>query len=76
MTTKRKPIARARGLVITPEAVAAYRKGDSLALKRALGLKPWQGSPVGLPEGERPIWWNADDWALQHELRAALEAAS
>jgi hypothetical protein len=27
---------------ITPEAAAAFLAGDGLALRRALGLKPWE----------------------------------
>ncbi len=31
---------------ITPEAVDAFRAGDYLGLHRALGLAPWETSPL------------------------------
>lgn len=63
---------------ITVEAVAAYRAGDWLGLHRALGLKPWQPSPLDAV-GECP--WNGNSagatfWPLAVELRAELESAS
>jgi hypothetical protein len=73
MTKRRTP--KTREHAITPLAVEAYRKGEHLPLKRALGLKPWQSSPLQLPDGPRPAWWDEADWKLQVELRAELEAA-
>jgi hypothetical protein len=61
MPTNRTPIGRKAITRITPEAVAAWKRADFMALHRALGLKPWQPSPLpsevtalGVCEGERP----------------------
>jgi hypothetical protein len=73
MPSKRRTTKR-RDHAITPEAVAAFRRGDRAALHRALGLKPWHPSPLSA-EGEAP--WSdstmgAKSWALVVELRAEL----
>lgn len=62
---------------ITPEAVAAYRAGDELALHRALRLRPWQASPIGAvgPCPWPPGTGGHESWALAVELRAELERA-
>lgn len=59
---------------ITPEAIDAFRKGDRVSLHRALGLKPWQHSPLDVGGSERPEWIDPADWALQRSLRTELEA--
>lgn len=46
MPTKRKRKGRGLASRITPEAIAAWSAGDSVALKRALRLPPWQLSPL------------------------------
>jgi hypothetical protein len=67
---------------ITPEAIAAYRAGDYMRLHRALGLMPWECSPLpeavhglGVNQGPRPSCW--DDWhgyEQAQELQRELEA--
>jgi hypothetical protein len=72
------PIKRRRAKrtehAITPEAIAAFRRGDRECLHRALGLKPWHPSPLEA-EGDTP-WtggsMGAKSWALAVELRAEL----
>jgi hypothetical protein len=71
MPTKRRAPKRAEH-PITPEAVAAFIAGDSVALHRALGLRPWQDSPLGVGDWKRPAWFNEADWNLQQALRAEL----
>lgn len=61
---------------ITAEAIDAFRKGDHVRLHRALGLKPWQHSPLDVDRVERPAWINPVDWNLQTELRAELIEAA
>lgn len=61
---------------ITIEAVTAFRSGDETALHRALGLKPWQVSPLAVEtapgEGDGTGWGHS--FVLARELRAALVA--
>ena len=63
---------------ITDAAVAAYRRGDWLGLHRALGLRPWQPSPLDATTDEPPSWaaprdgWR-EGWPLARALRAELE---
>jgi len=65
---------------ITPEAIAAWRAGNWMALQRALGLRPWQVNPLDADEPEPPHdrpggpW--RDSWPLARALRGKLEAAS
>lgn len=49
MPVKKRP-DKARPHPVTREAVAAYRAGDETKLRQLLRLKPWQLSPLGLPE--------------------------
>ena len=68
---------KARPHRITDEAIDAYRAGDRLTLHRALGLRPWQPSPLDADEDEAP--WppctaGAVHWPLARELRAELVA--
>ena len=72
------PIKRTRGRLhrITAEALAAFEAGDWAALHRALGLKPWECSPLdAVPERtiegrEGSAWARSLDRAKQ--LRAEL----
>jgi len=68
---------KARPHRITPEAIDAFRAGDRLTLHRALGLRPWQASPLDADTDEAP--WppgtvGAASWPLARGLRAELEA--
>ena len=77
MPIKRR-VAKVRNDRITPEAIAAFRAGDELALHRALNLRPWQPSPI-VVDGPNPpadaglcfagAW--ATIWALRQELDKA-----
>ena len=53
MPTKRKHVARHMQPRITPEAVEVYRAGDYMALHIALGLAPYEPSP--LPQSIEPL---------------------
>lgn len=48
MPTKRTPRNRDAKRRITPAAVEAFKAGDFMALHRALGLRPWEMSPLPL----------------------------
>ena len=80
MTTKRIPINRPRHR-ISPGAIACYQAGDDRALHAALGLRPWEVSPLRVDQGSAPggptAW--AASWPqaqhLQRELEAALRGA-
>lgn len=57
MPAKRRPLNRASKHRITPQAVEAYKARDYLALHRALGLYPWEMSPLpDDPLGCNPNW--------------------
>jgi hypothetical protein len=71
--------SRERAHRITPAALEAYAASDRLALDKALGLKPWQVSPLDVDDGPAP--WPAGSggalsWALALALRAELVAAN
>ena len=76
MPTKRRAV-KGKANRITRQAIEAFAAGDGLALHRALGLRPWQPSPLDADAPEPPAWagtlW-ADGWALAHDLRGNLEA--
>jgi len=74
MPARRANTRRAEN-AITPEAVAAYRAGDHLALHRALGLKPWQVSPLGAFGAcpWHPGTGGGNSWPKAVELRSQLE---
>ncbi len=60
---------------ITPEAVDAFRSADELTLHRALGLKPWEASPL---DRNNPYLVGSPysiSWEKSRELRTELEAA-
>ena len=80
MPVKRR-VSKVRDHRITPEAAEAFAAGDYKRLHRALGLKPWEASPLpidvtalGVDQGEPPPWetLHAASWrqaqALQREL--------
>lgn len=74
----KRTLAKRRAGTITAEAVAAYQVGDSIALHRALGLSPWEASPIGC-EGPSPYTGNsggANSWEKAKALRAELDAAA
>lgn len=79
MTTKRKPKDRRQRLRISAEAIAAYQADDFHRLHRALGLNPWDCSPLDVgpldqcPYG--PGAAGATSWPLVQELRRLLDAA-
>jgi hypothetical protein len=66
---------------ITDAAIEAFRAGNVLALHRALGLRPWQPSPLPLSvsrlgvDDDEPGPWSEAEWRLAMELRRELEAA-
>jgi hypothetical protein len=71
MPIKRRS-AKARAHRITPEAIDAFKRGDEIALMRALGLKPWDMSPL---ETECPYAKGTSaalSWPKVCELRALL----
>ena len=74
----KKRSAKSKPHRITPEAIAAFVAGDYIALHRALGLAPWQCSPLDADDGPSP--WptgtvGADSWPLARALRDELRAA-
>jgi hypothetical protein len=80
MATKRRPLQRALRTRITPEAIEAFRRGDSFALDRALQLKPWDQSPLYAVTDEPPDYMrdtlNVERWKYARELRRELERAA
>jgi hypothetical protein len=65
---------------ITPAAVAAYKAGAWMDLHRALGLYPWDVSPLDAVDAEPPAWAPPNDawrigWPQARALRAELERA-
>jgi hypothetical protein len=66
---------------ITPDAIAAFERGDMLGLHRALQLRPWQPSPLPLAvsglgvDDDEPGCWPEADWRLALDLRRELLAA-
>ena len=79
MPTKRTPIKRTQKHPITPEAAKYFAIGDWGALHRALGLKPWQTSPLDVLTPEPPDWMtnerSREDWRAAYGLRSALQSA-
>ena len=82
MPTNRRRFDRTRRH-ITPEAVDAWRRADFMALHVALGLKPWEASPLpyeitalGCSEDDLPLDQDCSEWdktlpkaiALQKQL--------
>lgn len=79
MTTKRKPIDRRQRLRISPEAIAAYQAEDFMRLHNALGLNPWDASPLDVGPLETCPYPNSNaiamSWGTVQELRRLLDAA-
>jgi hypothetical protein len=79
MPTKRTPINRATRRRISPKAVAAFKAKDEVELHRALGLKPWEASPLDAGPRASCPWPSGTGgfvtWGQAQALRAALEAA-
>lgn len=61
MPLKRR-LEKTRDHRLTPEAVEAFMAGDWLALHQALGLRPWQASPLDVDPDDRPEWLCEEDW--------------
>jgi hypothetical protein len=64
---------------ITEEAVAAFRADDWTGLHLALGLRPWEMSPLQVhekpePSRDSPYPWVRSWWKITR-LRKELEAA-
>ena len=74
MPTKRQRRARPMLHMITDRAIEAFRAGESLALHRELGLKPWETSPLDAAPPEPPSF-TAHGYEKAHELRLELLAA-
>ena len=76
--------AKDRQRRITPEAVEAYKAGDYMRLHRALGLMPWECSPLpdevhghGVDQGPCPSYCNElHGWEHAQELQRELEKAA
>ena len=83
-TMRRRTIRSTKGR-ITAEAVEAFEAGDYHALHRALGLGPWEPSP--LPQSVEPLGVDPDNppprdgtcwaeaWSKVVELQRELQAA-
>jgi len=79
MPTKRRT-AKGRTHRITRDALEAFTAGDVAGLHLALGLRPWQPSPLDADTPDPPAWagpgpWR-DSWPLALDLRGMLEAES
>ena len=70
-------LAKGRAHRVTAEAQAAYHADDRLGLHLALGLKPWQPSPLEADTPEPPAWsagpWH-DAWTQVADLRGELSS--
>lgn len=81
MATKRRRKHAQQPHGITAEAIRAYRDGDRGGLNRALGIRPWEVSPLDAVSEALPAWcsssspWGAS-WPKAYELRKQLEAAA
>ena len=53
MPTNRRPLRRAAKQTFSPAVIEAWHKGDVWKLHDALGLAPWEFSP--LPKSSEPI---------------------
>lgn len=80
MPVKRR-LPKSREHRVTPEAIAAFEAGDYHGLHRALGLRPWEESPLpasitalGVDPDSRPDW-ATDFWPRAVELQGELLAA-
>jgi hypothetical protein len=77
----KKRLAKGRAHRLTAEAVDAFLARDVLRLHAALGLRPWQPSPLEADAPEPPAWalsgtaW-ARAWPVARDLRVKLEGAT
>ncbi|MGX5839759.1 hypothetical protein ACWGTI_03430 [Mesorhizobium sp. ArgA1] len=72
--------SKAKRYRITPEAIAYFKAGDEIMLDRALGIRPWEPSPLFVNGPTPPDWARpTDSWSVHWdeiwELRQQLEAA-
>ena len=79
MPTKRR-LSKQRAHRITAEAVEAFRAGDFIGLHRALGLAPWQASPLpspasplGVDPAVPPSPTDGTAWAVSWPLAVELQ---
>jgi hypothetical protein len=66
---------KADGASITPAAIAAYQAGNEMALHAALGLRPWEISPLSC-DGLCPYspgTAGAETWPQAQALRGDIE---
>ena len=64
--------------MLSPDAIDAFAARDDDALRVALGLRPWEASPMDAHDGPSP--WpegsaGARSWPLAQRLRRELMAA-
>lgn len=72
----KRRLSKGRAL-INAEAIAAFKAKDAGALHRALGLKPWEPSPLDcVGECDRPGTAYALAWPKVAQIRATLIAAA
>jgi hypothetical protein len=78
----KKRISKQREWRITQEAVEAFKAGDFHALHRALGLKPWEPSPLplrteilGVDQSTSHPLYNELTWPKIQEIQRELLAA-
>jgi hypothetical protein len=76
MPVKRR-LPKGRPHAITDDAVAAFESGEWMELHRALGLRPWEASPLDAYRATPPEWMTSDeriaDWAQAWAWRQELE---
>lgn len=75
----KKRLRKEREHRLSPEAVAAFRGEDRETLHRALGLRPWEISPLDAHEPACPYPGGsaaARTWEKVREIRAELERAA
>ena len=65
MPTRRAHVLRGRH--ITPEAAAAFVAGDSLSLRRALGLRPWEYTISKTEDAAEREAWTAEKLTVHRE---------
>ena len=85
MPVKRR-LSKGKAHRITSEALEAFEARDFIALHRALGLGPWEASPLPASvtelgvDPDNPANWNdcqrnTDSWAQAVELQRELQRA-
>jgi len=87
MPTRRNPLKHHTKLRVSERAALAWRRGDFHELHNALGLKPWETSPLpvaitalGVHQGDPPEWLDSKhgraDWLKAQELQRHLYAVA